>query len=329
MKCLTTPCLAAVLAVLPACSQDPPAHVNVCGAPCLDCTPVPVALPDDVPRPTRVLVDQQDLFLETAHEDSKGHYYDVYRLPLAGGAATPLWSDFAEHTDIIEGPPPGFEMAFSSVYLLGSGNQRVPLDGSAAQHLPPFVSLRPVFLADSMLVSLKSDTGRIVRMSPEGKTLETLYDLGDRYATSMALGGEDLFWVQPDDGGAFAVFRGSLGASPPVRVAGPVEASLGYSPLEISADARYLYYFTSGARLVRADHDGQNAETLTSSATVVRAIGDGCTLVSTAGLQGGVFILSDQGGAPVQLANKGGRASASSSHVYIVSSAGLGRVPRR
>ncbi len=322
------------LVLLSSCGgDDPPSTSLRCGLTCTDCTPEPIPLSSAVGSVARVLVDDAHLYIETKREDDKGHYYGVYRLPLEGGELTPLWTTFAEHTDVIETPPPGFELSHGMIYLMGDHAQRLPVNGDPALPLGQFRSLRPVFLDDGMIVTsiTAEHHGSIARAALDGTEQTTLYDLGDDLAVTIARGGDDLFWVQSEQAtSAFALYRGHLDGRAAVRIAGPVSPGQVF-PDDIAADASHVYFFDEKSHLVRASHDGLDVESMSASRADVRSVDDACTIAVDMGslTGGGTFMLPEPGGGRVKVADQGEYATADQHYIYVIHKGVLGRVRRQ
>lgn len=311
-------------------SSAPQEGGDSCGGPCIDCQLEPVAIPADAGLVADVLVDTENLYIETKREDSKGHYYGVYKIPLDGRAPTQLWSDFHEHTDVLEAPPEGFELAHGSIYLLGEGGGRILLDSGELKPFPPIFSRRPVFVEDGMIVVAKGKQWSIVKISPSGELLEVLYELGAQGALSLARAGEVLFWVQYELAeNAYYLYRGGLDGRPAEKIFGPVGGVSPFSFEEIAADERFVYFFDTQSRLMRVSHDGQQASVLADSATSLRSLGE-CTFAARPNFRdSGVYVISEKRGAMTKVAGDWGISVADERFLYVIHNGELGRVPRQ
>ena len=261
-----------------------------------------------------------------------GHTYGAYKVARGGGESVRLHSLFANHTDSIEAPPAGFDLAFSSIYIYGSGAFRVPVDGSAAVQLPSLAAPRAIFLDDAIVGLLGSayvNKPEIARLSPDGQRLEALYRPAGS-VLSMALGGDRLFWEElAEDQPTIGLYRGALDGRPAELIASGLSTFGGYRENSIAADDKFVYYFRDLGELYRANHDGGDPVRLTTGLSTVRALGDGCSLVTVAsGAAPGTYLASDEGGPLVRVSNRIGSPWADAQHVYVASRDGVFRTPR-
>ena len=285
-----------------------------------------------MPRIVRIRTDDGHFYVQTASEDGEGHTYGAYKIPREGTSSVLLHSIFERHTDSIEAAPAGFDLAFSSLYIYGSGAFRVPLAGGPAIELPNLFTRPSVFVDDGIIAVTRPLAGldyEIVRLSANGQKIATLYPAMDD-VFSLARGGDDLFWEQSAEGGnVIDIYRGALDGRPPERVVSNVSPFGGYRENSIAADDKFIYYFRDLGDLYRANHDGSEPVRLTSGLSTVRALGDGCSLVTVAsGLDQGTYFASEEGGPLVRVSRRIGSPWADADHVYVASREGVFRSAR-
>ncbi len=198
--------------------------------------------------------------------------------------------------------------------------------------LPSLATPSAIFLADTV-VSLIGTTvvaqPEIARLSPNGERLEALYRPAGA-VLSIALGGDHLFWEElAEDEGSIGLYRGALDGRPAERIATGLSTFGGYRENSIAADDKFIYYFRDIGDLYRADHDGKDAVRLTSGLSTVRALGDGCALVTVAsGSDQGTYFASNEGGPLVRVSKRIGSPWADATHVYVATRDGVFRTPR-